>query len=421
MFSIEKHKVIIKNLHRIISNRYVFFNDGENDILLSGTNTYGNRILSAIVFDDDENDYLRYLNVLVDDTQYFQFINQELSLRSILETNESFFLVDYTYDGTEKSVNIISFNDLPPEFLPLKNSFCPKFTIEPSFEYSIGLKGNESDLHLARPDDLNDVNTKFSNFLESSLDFVDKFDFMRSVFVEAPIAGSFQLTFKINLGASQQLRLYKISQEQINNFINHLYGYIFHQLPKENNDVFTSIDFYSAEFKSVLNELDDLYQAAQVAPEDDVQTSIVNTINRSVKALKDINYDSSFNRIEFSNITKTGENIPIGQLNKEFIPSVKDKLHMLIDEPEEVIEDETPMEYQIRVYQFNTQTGNGSAFVTYDEDKLDRTIIHVRGKKNYENTKFTHSMDDGKIVTIRGLGIKINGKLKEIKIDLSEE
>jgi len=420
MFNVERHKTIIRDIHKIVSNRYVFFTDGDNDILYSGTNIYGNRILAAIIYDDEENDHLRYLHILIDDSQFFKFINRELSLISILQINESFFIVDLNYDGSEKFVNLISFDELPEEFRPLENSFCPEFTIDPTFEYCVSLKGKSSDLHKAKPDDLNEVNTKFTNFIEASLEFIDKFDYERSLYIEAPIAGSFQLNFIINLETRDQFRLYNVPKRQLNGFINHLYNYILYQLPTEEDDVLISEEGLSERFNSIKSELESIYESAQLSYDAEDQQNLVKSINRSIMNLKDIDYEGSFDHIEFANISETGEKIPIGLLNRDYIPSVRNKLYMLIEEEEVITVDNNPINYQIRVYQFNTQTGNGSAYVKYDEDKLDKVSIHVHGRTNYENTDFTHSMDNGTIVTILGIGKKISGKLKEINFDLPE-
>ena len=92
---------------------------------------------------------------------------------------------------------------------------------------------------------------------------------------------------------------------------------------------------------------------------------------------------------------------------------------MFVEDEDEIIIDENPQEYSIRVYQFNTQTGKGGCFVQYNNDILDKVILHVHGRNNYENTDFTHSMDEGRIITVYGIGNKINGRLKKLDIDIA--
>lgn len=130
MFDIKPYKSF-KNLHIIVDNRHVFYNDGENDILYTGTNELGNRILGSIVAQDDENDFLRYFHTLVSDIQFNNFIERKISLRGILKDNDSFFSVDMDYLYKEKDYNIVFFNDIPDEYLPLESSVCPQFITSP--------------------------------------------------------------------------------------------------------------------------------------------------------------------------------------------------------------------------------------------------------------------------------------------------
>jgi len=104
---------MIRDFHKIVSNLYVLFNDGDNDVLYSGTNEYGNRILGAIVGEDDDNNSLRYIHFMVSDEQYFGFINRKISLRAILDKNESVFIVDKTHSGREISANLMPTEEIP--------------------------------------------------------------------------------------------------------------------------------------------------------------------------------------------------------------------------------------------------------------------------------------------------------------------
>ena len=122
MFKIKKHKTPIKDLHKIVDNRLVLFNDGDNDIIYTGTNTYGNRLLYCIMFEEDEEDYLRYLGTITTEQQYSDFLNQKISFRSIIDSNQTVFLVDLDYSNNELDSNIVSIKEIPDEFLPLEHS-----------------------------------------------------------------------------------------------------------------------------------------------------------------------------------------------------------------------------------------------------------------------------------------------------------
>ena len=93
MFKIEKHKLLISDLHKVIDNKVILFNDGDNDIIYTGTNIYSNRLLCCIMFEDDDEGFLRYINTLISESQYFDFINKKISFRDILNINKTFFLI----------------------------------------------------------------------------------------------------------------------------------------------------------------------------------------------------------------------------------------------------------------------------------------------------------------------------------------
>jgi len=419
MFELKGHKVIIKNLHVIENNRLVLFSDGDNDILYTGSNRYGNRILGSIVFEDDDSGFLRYIHVILTDDEYYEFLNKKKSLLKILEDVESFFLVDFNYNGKEINHSLVTINDMPLNFRPLSNSLCPDFITEPSLTYSASLKGNFADLHKAFPEDVNLVNTTFTEILLNATSFINELEVGRQVFVEALQVGSFRINFKIELNESNQSSLFSASTSKIKLFIQDYFRYVFNTLPDEEVNIFKKSEVTSENFKILEDKLADLYRDKNIViASEGIEQKIIDLISFSVKSLKDIDYTKSFNRIEFLNISKAGEDIPVGLLDEKYIQSVEDKLFKPESfEKEDLIEiDDLPREYRIQVYSFNIQTGNGSANLILTEEKLDKISLHARGKDNYQNTLFTKSMDEGVIVDVSGIAKKVNGRVKELMI-----
>ena len=426
MFEIKSHKCFPRDMHRIVSNHQVLFNDGENDILYTGTNIYGNVILGIIVYEHDEKNYLRYIHVIVDDVQYLNFFTKKITLREILSTNESFFIVDKNYNNEEISNNLISFDELPEEFKPLKNSFCPTFLYKPSLEYYVSLQGGLSDLHKATPEDLNLVNTKFSQFLKSSSDFLNQFEIGRNVYIEAGsdnqygMTGSFKVKFRIDLNKPDQLSLISASTDKISDYFNKYFNYVFQSLPEESNDVFKKDTVTSPQFKEIETLLTNIYVEGHLPiPEAGLEHKLIDIINYSVENLKDIEYTKGFERISFLNYTEAGHEIPIGIIDKDFIPIIEEKLFRLESENKEdvIFIDSTPQDYVVQVYHFSTETGNGGAYFFKDDGSVIRIQLHVKGKKNYGNTIFTKSMDEVKKVPISGIAKFVNSKIKEITVD----
>lgn len=127
MFNINNTLLHIDGLYNIISNYISLVNDGDNDIIYIGTNKFGTTILGSIVFEDDEDFYLRYIHTLVSTEDLNSFINQELTLRDLITKNDTIFIVDKKYSGEIICNALIPKSDFPENLLPLQNSFCPKF------------------------------------------------------------------------------------------------------------------------------------------------------------------------------------------------------------------------------------------------------------------------------------------------------
>jgi hypothetical protein len=338
---------------------------------------------------------------------------------TVLENVENFFLVDFNYKGEEIDHSLVSLNDIPEEFRPRQNSLCPDFVFEPTFNFAASLKGNEADSHKALPEDINSINTKFSQFLKSSTEFISELSMERTLYVEALLAGSFQINFKIELKNMSQASLFQVSSEKIKSFVADFTKYIFNNLPNEDNAVFKNDVVTSQDFKKLQEELSSLYGEKNIVlPAENLEQKLVDLIHYSVEPLKGIDYTKSFNRIEFVNLSEDGTKIPIAVVDEKFIPSVEEKLMPLEKEikPDVVVVDEFQKEYNIQVYSFNVQTGKGGAWLKLPEDKWEKIALHVNGKTSYENTAFTKSMDEGKIISINGIARKVNDRYKLITV-----
>lgn len=407
-------------MHRIVSNLNVLLNDGDNDLLYTGTNLYGNRILGAIVLEDDENEFVRYIHVIVTDEQYNQFFNRKISLRHILEINESFFIVDKFYDGNETD-SFISIDELPDAFKPLKNSYCPDIVEEASLEYTVSLKGQQSDDHIATAESLNQVNSKFSDFFKTATEFTKDFDLDRKVYIKALVPGSFQINYQIDLKSNDPTVSDSEDVTEIGNFLNNYLEYVFNELPSESNNIFKESEIQSKKFKALEEKFGKLYSKKSKLPLAGVEQKMVDTIAYSVNVLKHLAFNEGFEKIEIRNTLQSGFQQPVGLINEEYFSTVESKLPLLEEAPTKVIStDEKDTLYEIVVYSFNTKTGNGGASVVSDNITYDRINLHVRGLSSYQNSPFTVSMNEGKAIKVKGVGKWVDGKMKQLTVILGQ-
>lgn len=124
MFELTGNKATESGLHTV-ENKLLLVSDGDHDVLYSGSNAYGARMLGVIVAEDDEGAFVRYLHIPLGDALYNGFLKKEVTLLEILLKVEKFFFVDFHYNDHEIDHAQVSLDDIPPEFRPAKNSYCP--------------------------------------------------------------------------------------------------------------------------------------------------------------------------------------------------------------------------------------------------------------------------------------------------------
>jgi hypothetical protein len=420
MFKIQKHKTLIKDFHKVINNRFVLFNDGDNDIIFTGTNRYSNRILCCIMFEDDEEGFLRYLHVLTSEQQYSEFLNRKISFRQILFQNESLFVVDVDYQNNEIDCNIVSVDEIPDAYLPLEESYCPTFIYKPTFSYSLSLIGGLADLHKAKAEELSNVSTTFSYFLQTSTAFLRDLNLQNNVYVEGLQAGSFEINFIVEITEPHQVEMINVSMDNVNVFLNSFFNYVFNQLPLEESNVFKTEEVKSKTFKSLETQLSGIYAEKFTNTDSGVEQKLIDLISYSAKELESIDFQGSFDALRFENYSNTGESIPFAILNNEFFESVRDKI--LTEESSKLeditVWDKEPVDYTIQVYNFSTITGKGSAWFIDPENSISKILVHAKGRSVYENTIFTKSMDDGKQIQVKGIGKTVNGKLRLLQVEI---
>lgn len=264
MFEVKGHKAIIRDFHRVIDNRLVLLSDGENDMLYTGSNKYGNRILAAIVAEDDEQNFLRYFHALVTDKLYYAFLNKQVTLLSILENVESFFVVDFDHNNNEINHAVASLEEIPIEYRPKPDSYCPDFATESSFSYAASMKGKQSDFHKTLPSDLNKVNEYFSEFFKNATAVAHDLRLHRTVYVEALKAGSFQINFRIEIADNAQASLFGIPEDSMKSFLTNFTRYVFNKLPIEQRDIFKGDQVVSGDFKKLEDQLGNMFRQKSI-------------------------------------------------------------------------------------------------------------------------------------------------------------
>ncbi len=417
MFELKNRQLHISGLFDITDNYCSLISDGAIDLLYKGTNKYGSNILGSILYEDDENLYLRYIHTIVSDETLHDFLNRRITLRSIISSSNTVYVIDKGYNNEIKDSALIPFDNLPNDYLPLENSFCPSFVKRNTFEYVFSLKGSLADIHKAEPLVMSDTNAKVFKLLNSATTFLKELDIEPIIYSEVALAGSFQLNFEIDLKEKQSL--FSKNPSDIKAYFSHFLNYLFDKLPTESQDVLKDEQKSSEELKSLFLELKQLYNSRNVVLGDEAyEQRVIDLITYSVDSIKDIEY-KGYNKIEISNKLETGEVLPVALIKTDYYDTVQSKVYKpeQEDKPDEIVYDESPKDYKIQVYSLNNETGNGGAYYVV-EDSVSKISLHLKGKSDYHGTVYTKSLDEKKSIDIQGIGKWVNGQLKEITVEL---
>ena len=417
MFDLKNRQLYINGLFDISDNYCSLINDGAIDLLYKGTNKFGSNILGSILYEDDENLYLRYIHTIVSDETLHDFLNRRVSLRSIINNSNSVFVVDKGYNNDIKNSALIPLDDLPNDYLPLENSYCPGFVKRNTFEYTFSLKGGLADTHKAEPLIMSDTNSKVFKLLNSATTFLNELDIQPKIYSEVALAGSFQLNFEIDL--IEKINLFSKPSDDIKTFFYGFLNYLFEKLPNESQDVLKVEEKSSNELKSLFGEMKNLYNSRNLVFNDETfEQKVIDLITYSVDSVKDIEY-RGYNKIEISNKLENGEVLPVALIKTDYYETVENKVFKPEEKekPDEIIIDEIPKNYRIQVYQLNKETGNGGAYYLVN-DNVSKIGLHLRGKNDYHGTVYTKSLDEDISIDILGLGKWVNGVLKEITVNL---
>lgn len=417
MFELKNRQLHINGLFDIKDNYCSLINDGAVDLLYKGTNKYGSNILGSILYEDDENLYLRYIHTIVSDETLLDFLNGRITLRNIMYSSNTVYVIDKGYNNEIKDSALIPFDDLPNDYLPLENSYCPSFVKQNTFEYVFSLKGGLADIHKAEPLIMSDTNAKVFKLLNSATTFLKELDIEPVIYSEVALAGSFQLNFEIDL--KEKPSLFSKNPNDIKSYFSRFLNYLFDKLPTESQDVLKDEQKSSDNLKSLAHELKQLYNSRNIVLDDEAfEQRVIDLITYSVDSIKDIEY-KGYNKIEISNKLETGEVLPIALIKTDYYDSVQSKVFKPEQEvkPDEIVYDENPKDYKIQVYSLNNETGNGGAYYVVD-DSVSKVALHLKGKSDYHGTVYTKSLDEKKSIDIQGIGKWVNGQLKDITVEL---
>ena len=423
MHNLNQHKSLVNDLPVITHNFTELIGD-DNPILYTGSNAYGNRILGSIIEEDDEEFVLRYFHLIISDQDYNDFIVRKKTLLKLLQDKRVTYIIDRFYNGKIKDINLISFEEIPSDYLPLENSYCPELSIGSSLEYGVSLKGRKADNHLVLVNDANEVQTHFETILKKAVETLGDVGLTPKYYLEPARTGSYRINFNIEL-ENEQISIIPLDKVSIGDYIKSYFNYFANLLPQDQGTSFYESKV-SQDFKDLVKKLQSILENYHVSiPENVLEAKVVDSMNFVGNLMEQVDEQikksSSFDRLEIFNYLPNGSENSIGLFDKFYYHNIVNKLIPLKETTEDLIEtDFFPKPYRILVYQLNVESGKGGARLYYgDTEEYDKVTLHInKNNKSIENSVFTNGLHEGKVIDVKGIARKVNDKYRLLKVDL---
>lgn len=415
MFHIDINRKIYSDFPVIVSNYKELLFDDE-PILFSGTNKLGNCVIGSLVDEDYENNFHRYFHVIVDTSTYYSFINQKISYRDILNQAGSIYVIDKFYNDSIKDVFILNFNEIPVDYLPLENTFCPVIENEYSLNFIVSLKGKLADLMKAIPHQVSKIQTSVEEFFDSTLKTLEGFKIKGLITQEIYQAGSFKLTFNINLSDDELFP----QKDIIARFINNYTEYCIRNLPFEadlllNNDLNDLTDF-----KKLQDNFEKCYTLSGHKIPKDTDKFIINKLSKSFDYFKDISNEvgDNFSSVEFYNKTLNNIENPIAFIDTGYKEKISSAVGKINTKSIDSIEDDDFRDYKICIYHLNIDSRRGNALIYNlgSDDEMSKPLIDISGDEPLEETKFSESLYKNKWIDVKAKAKITGSKFKHLEI-----
>ncbi len=408
MFLINKNKRI-ESIIPLIEKQYQVLHYDDLDILFSGMNKYDNRIIGSLTEIDKENKLLRYLHVICEHKDYIDFIKNNITYRNLIEKNKVVFIVDEDFDRIIKDIYEINYLEIPEEYLPLENSFCPEQEQKYSLSYVLRFKGNLADQQKAKVEDLTTVQLGFKNFIKKGFAIINDIKLNSTVYQEVLEPKSIRLGYNINFDKNLFTNEHDVAR-----YITSFLEYTLLYLPDDNN-ILLDIDKTSKNYEILKEEVKRIYQLTTVNIPNNIDEKIKNELVESISDVENISNQlgDSFNEIEIYRSDKKGDE-PFGYINFEYKNKINKTAESIAIKKGLLTEDQVIQEYEIIIYHLNklTRTGNAEIFSDKEKTIISKPRIWILGDDDLTATKYTESLHFKK-------RIKVSGKAKRIKDNIS--
>lgn len=417
-FNLDNKEMIKLDLIEIVENYKVLHFD-EFPILYIGTNKFNNKIIGSHLEEDDDNQSIYTLHTILTNKQYHQFVNRKISYLNLLQNSNSITIVKKDFSFKIQKSYDIKFSDIPDDYRPTQESYCPELVKSHSYQFCISLQGKLADLNKAVAEEVSIIQNGFTDFLEDRIKSLRGFDLAPQATLQPYSEGSFKINFELNFNHKGNKGNLFLQQAPIEGYISKYLNYLSEEFSID-NEIFKNPNLpVSSKLEELQSLLEQVYIAAVVNKPDDLRNFLKNDILKSAGKFEKITEQigENFESASIFNISENEEN-SLAYLDREF----SENFQKSMDEIEIAVKGATIdvdfKEYKIYIYHLNTDNRAGNAFIKNldNPEEMSKPKIKINGNEGLDKTKFTESLYLNKWITVNAKAKKIGEKFKSLEI-----
>lgn len=421
MFEIDPQKSIDSAIP-IIASEYVDLLYYDGPILYTGLNSQRFRVIGSSVDENFEAKIERHFRVLVSDADYSKFINQAIAYVDVLKIAESVFVVDYSFDGKSRSMYLIDANEIPVEYLPAPDSFCPATSKASTFKFLVQLNGKLAQLHRVISSELVQLQEGVSKTLLTAAETIQEFFPSDRIGLQiAPYtAGSFQMTYELDVPSNIPFNF-----ENYAEFLDFFLRYELNHFAAEIDELALNDSSMPLHFEALYNKYASLGLASDrsTAAGISLRTKLIEHAGDTAKYLRKIanSIGESFDEIILSDYALNSQDETLGVIDGDFYFVIDSAIEKYDRAFGHTAPDHHEGNYEIAIYSLNIRTRNGKADVVEVDESGDRKLtkfvsFSIDGKSNLAGSVFTDSLSKGKFIAIKALAIRKDSKIEKLHI-----
>jgi len=350
-------------------------------------------------------------------------VGWRLTYKQILKETSTKFLVEKSFGGKVLNAYNLEFENIPEEYQPLDNSYCPNYKKFFSFSYSLGLKGKVADLNRAIADEVSNIQTAFSDFLENRLKSLKNFNLQPAAYLQPYSPGSFKINLELEFKEKKMQELFS-KPLPFDEYVHEYLKYITTSIVADKDQFLKDDDLkVSNEFKNLLTAFEKIYEEGHVKLPDNYERELKEDLKKSLPKFEEITEQvgKSFDSIEFSNYKDQDEEF-ISVIDTNYSEAFQNAVDQIEATKKVVTVDDDYKDYEIYIYHLNTDTRQGNAFIknTNDATEMSKPKIKISGDEHIEQTKYTESLHLNKWIKIKAKAKRIDNKFKFLDIQYEE-